>query len=110
MTTRSGQRAEGEASPEGHGGVSAADPAPGEQPRLALANEFASVVVEVDTDANGPRLRIVNLGNGRSTFLDPLELASLTWLSHDDLGPFLDPSRTGWRSNGVAPNEEGGTR
>jgi hypothetical protein len=68
------------------------------QPRLTLSSEFASVAVDVDLRANGPRLRVVNLGNGREIYLDPLELASLTWLSHADLGPFLDPSRTGWRS------------
>lgn len=66
--------------------------------RLELASEFASVAVEVDLRANGPRLRIENVANGRVICLDPLEVASLTWLSHDDLGPFLDPSRTGWRS------------
>ena len=75
----------------------------GRVPPLTLTSEFAAVAVEVDTQANGPRLRITNLNNGREVYLDPLELASLTWLSHDDLGPFLDPSRTGWR------NDEGAT-
>ena len=66
--------------------------------RLELASEFASVAVEVDFVANGPRLRIENRQNGRVVYLDPLELASLTWLTHDQLGPFLDPGRTGWAS------------
>jgi hypothetical protein len=65
---------------------------------LRLANEFASVLVSVDRDGNGPRLRIENRQNGLVIHLDPLELASLTWLRHEDLGPFLDPSRTGWSS------------
>jgi hypothetical protein len=69
------------------------------QPRLSLASEFASVTVEVDEHANGPRLRIENVQNGRVVFLDPLEVASLTWLTHDRLGPFLDPSQTGWSSD-----------
>jgi hypothetical protein len=67
--------------------------------RLALASEFASVVVEVDASANGPRLRIENVQNGRVVYLDPLEVASLTWLTHERLGPFLDPSQTGWSSD-----------
>jgi hypothetical protein len=67
--------------------------------RLELASEFASVSVEVDTGANGPRLRIENRQNGRVVYLDPLEVASLTWLTHEQLGPFLDPGRTGWASS-----------
>ena len=67
--------------------------------RLVLTSEFASVAVDLDTDANGPRLRIENQQNRRVVYLDPLELASLTWLTHEHLGPFLDPSQTGWRSS-----------
>lgn len=67
--------------------------------RLSLSNEFGSVAVEVDEHANGPRLRIEDLRSGRTIHLDPLELASLTWLTHERLGPFLDPSQTGWRSD-----------
>lgn len=68
--------------------------------RLELASEFGSVTVEVDTQANGPRLRIENQQNKRVVYLDPLEVASLTWLTHERLGPFLDPSQTGWSSEG----------
>ena len=67
--------------------------------RLRLTSEFGDVTVGVDEDANGPRLRVEDLKNGRVIYLDPLELASLTWLTHDRLGPFLDPSQTGWRSH-----------
>lgn len=67
--------------------------------RLRLSSEFAAVLVEVDQHANGPRLRIENCQNGRVVYLDPLEIASLTWLTHDRLGPFLDPSQTGWRND-----------
>ncbi len=67
--------------------------------RLVLTSEFGSVAVEVDTRANGPRLKIENQQNRRVVYLDPLELASLTWLTHDHLGPFLDPSQTGWRND-----------
>lgn len=69
------------------------------EPRLELASEFASVAVEVDHHGNGPRLKIENQQNRRVVYLDPLELASLTWLTHEHLGPFLDPSQTGWRSD-----------
>ena len=68
--------------------------------RLELSSEFGSVVLEVDTRANGPRLRIENQHNRRVIYLDPLEVASLTWLTHERLGPFLDPSQTGWSSHG----------
>lgn len=78
--------------------------APGDG-RFHLANEFASVTVQLDVSANGPRLRIENLQNRRVVYLDPLELASLTWLNHDSLGPFLDPSRTGWSSHEGASDD-----
>lgn len=73
--------------------------------RLQLTSEFASVTVELDLSANGPRLRIENQQNRRVVYLDPLELASLTWLDHESLGPFLDPSRTGWSSHEGAPDD-----
>ncbi len=66
---------------------------------LRLGNEFGTVAVSVDEQANGPRLRIEDLRSGRVIHLDPLEVASLTWLTHHRLGPFLDPSQTGWRSD-----------
>jgi hypothetical protein len=73
--------------------------------RLLLTSEFASVTVELDNHANGPRLRIENQQNRRVVYLDPLELASLTWLNHDSLGPFLDPSKTGWSSDEGAAHD-----
>jgi hypothetical protein len=85
-------------SANGNGAGRRPEPEPA-QGRLTLANEFGAVTVEVDLEANGPRLRIENQQNKRVVYLDPLELASLTWLTHDHLGPFLDPSQTGWRSD-----------
>jgi hypothetical protein len=73
--------------------------------RLELTSEFASVSIELDMNANGPRLRIENQQNRRVVYLDPLELASLTWLDHESLGPFLDPSQTGWRSDEGAADD-----
>lgn len=75
---------------------------------FTLTSEFASVTVRVDEVANGPRLRIENRGNGAVVYLDPLELASLTWLRHADLAPILDPSRTGWRDPDVLKEDDGG--
>lgn len=57
-----------------------------------LTNEFASVELAVDQDANGPRLLVRNLLTGRHIFLDPTELAALTRVRHEDLKPFVDPA------------------
>jgi hypothetical protein len=46
---------------------------------VRLANEFAMVDIERDDDANGPRLRIHCPASGRTVYLDPIELESLTW-------------------------------
>lgn len=67
--------------------------------RFRLTSEFGDVLIALDRRANGPRLQIEDLRSGRTIHLDPLELASLTWLTHERLGPFLDPSQTGWRSD-----------
>lgn len=83
--------------PGSNGGPTGAADANG--PVLRLGNEFGTVAVSVDEQANGPRLRIEDLRSGRVIHLDPLEVASLTWLTHHRLGPFLDPSQTGWRSD-----------
>lgn len=56
-----------------------------------LRSEFATVAVEVDSQANSPRLRITNLDNGATIFLDPLELACLAELQHEDLAQFVEP-------------------
>jgi hypothetical protein len=56
-----------------------------------LTSEFASVEVERDDNANGPRLKIRDVRNGKFVFLDPLELAALVWVRHEELLPFLDP-------------------
>jgi hypothetical protein len=58
-----------------------------------LKNEFATVEVERDDNANGPRLMVRDMRSGRRIYLDPLELAALVWTRHGELLPFLDPSR-----------------
>ena len=60
---------------------------------VELAGEFARVVIEPNYDANGPRLRISDLESGRTRYLDPLELATLTMMTHRDLDPFLRAAR-----------------
>jgi len=50
---------------------------------LEIANEFASVVVTRVETRNGVRLRIESPRLQRAIDLDPLELESLTWQSHD---------------------------
>ena len=66
---------------------------------LLLTSEFAAVEIERDDNGNGPRLLIRDLRSGRSVRLDPLELAALASARHDELVPFLDPSRLdpNWR-------------
>ena len=60
-------------------------------------SEFADVSVEVDTKANGPRLRLEDRRTGRVRFLDALELETIIWLPEGDLSRLLDPSADRWR-------------
>jgi len=64
-----------------------------ESMQLRLNSEFAAVEVERDDSGNGPRLMIRDVRSGKSIFLDPLELAALAWVRHEELLPFLDPGR-----------------
>ena len=56
---------------------------------VAIANEFATVTVERIETRNGVRLRITSARLGRSIDLDPVELETLTWQSHDLFSGFL---------------------
>jgi hypothetical protein len=58
---------------------------------VLLRNEFASVEVDRDDGANGPRLRITDLETGAETYLDLLEVESLTRLTHDDFVDWVRP-------------------
>jgi hypothetical protein len=60
-------------------------------------SEFADVSVEVDTAANGPRLRLEDRRAGRIRFLDALELETIVWLPDGHLTQLLDPSADRWR-------------
>ncbi len=58
---------------------------------MQITNEFASVRVELDTEAKGPRLRVEDLSTGMAIYLDPLELQALAWATHKDLTVFARP-------------------
>jgi hypothetical protein len=57
---------------------------------LELANEFALVTVRRVATHNGVRLEITSPRLGRSIQLDPLELESLTWQTHEVFTGFLE--------------------
>ena len=63
---------------------------------MDLRNEFASVVVELDNRARGPRLLVRDVKTGRTRYFDPLELEALAWLSEEQMAPLMDPSATRW--------------
>ena len=65
---------------------------------MTLNSEFASFEIDRDDSGNGPRLLIRDTRSGKTIFLDPLELASLAWIRHEELLPFLDPARLDPRS------------
>ena len=54
-----------------------------------LANEFAFVRVRVIHTRNGIRLEIVAPKLGRGIRLDPVELETLTWQTHETFSTFL---------------------
>lgn len=54
-----------------------------------LANEFAFVQVRVVHTRNGIRLEILAPKLGRAIRLDPVELETLTWQTHQTFSEFL---------------------
>jgi hypothetical protein len=66
-----------------------------------VVSEFAAVVLSIDHDGNGRRLRIEDLRTGHVGFLDALELETLAWLPDGALHGFLDPSLHRWRDGAV---------
>lgn len=72
-------------------------PIPGESrdrehadPVLELANEYALVLIQRVHTHNGVRLQITSPRLGHRIQLDPLELESLTWQTHDTFTRFLE--------------------
>lgn len=76
--------------------------------KFELRNEFAYVSVELDEGANGQRLKICDLRTGRVGYLDPLELESLAWSTHEDLEMILDPSHRRWAGTGDVEDDGDG--
>jgi hypothetical protein len=68
-----------------------------------VSSEFASVVLTINDDGNGPRLRIEDLRTGHVGFLDALELETLAWLPEGGLHKLLDPSLLRWREDTREP-------
>lgn len=62
-----------------------------------VGSEFAKVMVSVDHEGNGPRLRLEDLRTGRVRHLDSLELETIIWLPEGHLWQLLDPSADRWR-------------
>lgn len=56
---------------------------------IELANEYATVTVRKVSTGNGVRLEIVSPRLGRGIRLDPVELETLTWQSHETFSGFL---------------------
>lgn len=56
---------------------------------VELANEYAAVTVRKVQTGNGVRLEIVAPRLGRGIRLDPVELETLTWQSHETFSKFL---------------------
>jgi hypothetical protein len=61
---------------------------PGDPP-FELANEYALVQVRKVYTRNGVRLEIVAPRLGRGIRLDPVELETLTWQTHETFSTFL---------------------
>lgn len=53
--------------------------------QIVAENEFASVTLELDKDANGPRIRIISNRSGTETILDPIELDVISRVYGKDL-------------------------
>ena len=64
-----------------------------------VTSEFAEVLARIDTDANGPRLRLEDVKTGRVRFLDALELETIVWLPDGHMKQLLDPSADRWRDS-----------
>jgi hypothetical protein len=56
---------------------------------VELANEYAAVTVRKVQTGNGVRLEIVAPRLGRGIRLDPVELETLTWQTHETFSEFL---------------------
>jgi hypothetical protein len=60
-----------------------------------VANEFSSIVVQLDEAGRSARLRITHRISGQAIYLDALQLEALVSLTPADLWRMLDPSELG---------------
>jgi hypothetical protein len=56
---------------------------------LKLKNEYASLELTIDYQANGPRLKITDLISGKATYLDPLQVECLLRMNPQLLDQYL---------------------
>lgn len=68
---------------------------------MELRSEFAAVDVQIDQQANGPRLRVTDEETGLVAFLDPVALQSLTWLTPEQLERVVIEARQAGRVRGM---------
>lgn len=72
-------------------------------PGFDVDSEFASVRIELDDTANGPRIRVTDRRSGVGRHLDPLVVEGLAWASDEALVAFVDPSKRWALEGDVAP-------
>lgn len=56
---------------------------------LEIHDSNVDLLIELDREANGPRLRVEDRTSGRVTYLDPLEIECLTRVPEGRLGDFV---------------------
>jgi hypothetical protein len=64
-----------------------------------IENEFASVTLSIDEEANDRRLRVRDNRTGHSAWFDALLLETLAWAPERELRALLDPSRHRWTAD-----------
>ena len=65
-----------------------------------VGSEFAEIKVELDSAANGVRLKLTDVRADKVRYLDALELETLVHLGVDRLDELMDPSFDRWRDRG----------
>jgi len=67
---------------------------------FVLSNEFAAVRISIDSRGQSPRLRIDDLRNDRTAWLDAFQLAELAGSGIGDFDVHMDPGRTPGQGGG----------
>lgn len=66
------------------------------KPLGVVANEFATIGVSIDKESLDPRLRLVDVRNGREAVLDAAQLEAIVWAPRHLLQELADPGLTPW--------------